>query len=80
MGAPVIFSAIDWHRAALPADLAHQFGEPAEVAASAKEAISRARERAGANGLVLICGSLYLVGEAITVSRSRPAARVGGRR
>ena len=80
MDAPVIFSAIDWHRAALPADLAHQFGEPAEVAASAKEAISRARERAGANGLVLICGSLYLVGEAITVSRSRPAARVGGRR
>ena len=80
MDAPVIFSAIDWHRAALPADLAHQFGEPAEVAASAKEAISRARERAGANGLVLVCGSLYLVGEAITMSRSRPAARVGGQR
>jgi len=74
MGAPVIFSAIDWHRAAAPADLAKQFGAPAEVAASSKEAITRAREQAGANGLVLLCGSLYLVGEAIALYRRQPAA------
>ena len=74
MAAPVIFSAIDWHRAAAPAELAKQFGEPAEVAASAKEAITRARERAGANGLVLVCGSLYLVGEAIVLGRQKAMA------
>src|SRR5438874_2009156 len=74
MGAPVIFSTIDWHRAAAPAELAKQFGEPAEVAASAKEAITRARERAGANGLVLVCGSLYLVGEAIVLGRQKAMA------
>ena len=74
LGAPVIFSAIDWHRAASPADLAKQFGEPAEVAASAKEAIIRARERAGASGLVFVCGSLYLVGEAIALYRRQPVA------
>jgi len=74
MGAPVIFSAIDWHRAASPSDLANQFGAPAEVAASAREAIARARELAGVNGLVLVCGSLYLVGEAIALYRRQPAA------
>jgi len=74
MGAPVIFSGIAWHRAAAPADLAKQFGAPVEVAASAKEAITRARERAGANGLVLVCGSLYLVGETIALDRRRPVA------
>ena len=79
MDTPVIFSAIDWHRAAAPAHLAKQFGAQAEVASSAKEAITRARERAGANGLVLVCGSLYLVGEAITMSRSRPTSRAGVR-
>jgi dihydrofolate synthase / folylpolyglutamate synthase len=73
MRAPVIFSAIDWHRAAAPADLARQFGEPSDVAGSAKEAINRARQRAGANGIVLVCGSLYLVGEAITATRARLA-------
>jgi dihydrofolate synthase / folylpolyglutamate synthase len=73
MRAPVIFSAIDWHRAAAPADLARQFGEPSDVAGSAKEAIRRARQRAGANGIVLVCGSLYLVGEAITATRARLA-------
>jgi dihydrofolate synthase / folylpolyglutamate synthase len=73
MRAPVIFSAIDWHRAAAPADLAKQFGEASDVAGSAKEAINRARQRAGANGIVLVCGSLYLVGEAITATRARLA-------
>jgi len=79
MAAPVIFSAIDWHRAAAPAELAKQFGEPAEVAASAKEAITRARARVGANGIVFVCGSLYLVGEAIALSRSRRPLPVGNR-
>jgi dihydrofolate synthase/folylpolyglutamate synthase len=74
MDAPVVFSGIDWNRAAAPADLAKQFGAPAEVAPTAREAITRARERAGANGLVLVCGSLYLVGEAIGLRRGKAMA------
>jgi dihydrofolate synthase / folylpolyglutamate synthase len=71
--APVIFSAIDWHRAASPADLAAQFGAPAETAASSGESLVRAREQAGRDGIVFVCGSLYLVGEVIAAARARPA-------
>jgi len=80
MEVPVIFSAIDWHRAAAPAQLAEAFGDAAETADSASRAIGRARERAGANGIVLVCGSLYLVGEAIALSRLRSGSEVAGRR
>ncbi len=73
MDAPVIFSAIDWHRAAAPADLAAQFGAPAETAESSVEALDRARQRASSSGIVLACGSLYLVGEVIAASRARRA-------
>src|SRR2546429_4189679 len=76
---PVIFSAIDWHRAAPPTQLAAAFGGAADTADSAAAAISRARERAGANGIVLVCGSLYLVGEAIALSRARERTRVASR-
>jgi len=72
-GAPVIFSAIDWHRAAAPADLATTFGAPAETAESSGDALARARQRASSDGIVLVCGSLYLVGEAITATRARHA-------
>ncbi len=71
-GAPVIFSAIGWHRAAAPADLAAAFGAPAETADSFSEALDRARERASSSGIVLVCGSLYLVGEVIAATRARP--------
>ncbi|TMB66545.1 MAG: bifunctional folylpolyglutamate synthase/dihydrofolate synthase, partial [Chloroflexi bacterium] len=71
--APVIFSAIDWHRAAAPADLAAQFDAPAEAAESSIEALDRARQRATPNGVVLVCGSLYLVGEVIGAARARLA-------
>src|SRR5947208_1603769 len=64
---------------AAPAELAKLFGEPAEVAATANEAITRARARVGANGIVFVCGSLYLVGEAIALSRSRRPLPVGNR-
>jgi len=73
MDAPIIFSAIDWHRAAAPADLAAQFGAPAGTAESSVEALDRARQRASSSGIVLVCGSLYLVGEVIAASRARLA-------
>jgi dihydrofolate synthase/folylpolyglutamate synthase len=68
---PVIFSRIDWHRAASPADLAAQFQGESETAESSSEALSRARDRAGRDGIVFVCGSLYLVGEAINATRVR---------
>ena len=73
MGTPVIFSAIDWHRAAAPGDLATRFGAPAETAGSSGEALERARQRATSNGIVLVCGSLYLVGEVIAAAPARHA-------
>jgi dihydrofolate synthase / folylpolyglutamate synthase len=63
VNAPVIFSRIDWHRAAAPSELAKLFeGEP-ETAESSAAALSRAREKAGRDGIVFVCGSLYVVGE-----------------
>jgi len=73
MDAPVIFTAIDWHRAATPEDLAKQFGAAAETAESSGEALDLARQRASSAGIVLVCGSLYLVGEVIVATRARPA-------
>jgi len=66
---PVIFSAIGWHRAAAAEDLAAQFGEPSEIAPDVRQAIEMARKRVGREGVVLVCGSLYLVGEAIAATQ-----------
>jgi len=63
--APVIFSGINWHRAAHPEVLASLYGRPAAVAPHAAQALPQARQLAGAEGIVLVCGSLYLVGEVI---------------
>jgi dihydrofolate synthase / folylpolyglutamate synthase len=71
MNAPVIFSAINWHRAAGPADLASQLGSATETAQSSGEALDRARQHAGRNGIVLVCGSLYLVGEVLARYQDR---------
>ncbi len=70
-GAPIIFSAINWHRAAAPGDLAKQFGAPAETAESSGDALDRARQRASSHGIVLVCGSLYLVGEVVARFKDR---------
>ena len=67
--APVIFSGINWHRAATPVQLAAQYGADAETAESVGSALGRARQKVGGEGLILVCGSLYLVGEAIALLR-----------
>jgi dihydrofolate synthase/folylpolyglutamate synthase len=64
MRVPVIFSAINWHRAATPAELAARFASQSAIAGSAQQAIKRAAQVVGADGIILVCGSLYLVGEA----------------
>jgi dihydrofolate synthase/folylpolyglutamate synthase len=74
-GAPVIFSRIDWHRAADPSELANAYGDRSQVASSPSLALAMARQQAGKDGIVLVCGSIYLAGEAmlaVAASRAHP--------
>lgn len=73
--APVIFSGINWRRAAQPGMLAELYGRPAAITPDAAQALAQARQLAGADGIVLVCGSLYLVGEVIQLVA--PAAHAG---
>jgi len=57
-------------------DLANRFGPGAEVARPATAALDRARELASPDGNVLVCGSLYLVGE-ILASLNQGGSRAG---
>ena len=60
--AGVVFTAAQSPRAARPQDLARAWGA-GEVVVPAAAAADRAVELAGPGGLVLVCGSLYVVGE-----------------
>src|SRR5438874_297929 len=51
-----------------------------ETAEASPIAIDRARERAGANGIVFVSGSLYLVGEALAFIRARQRTAIAGKR
>ena len=63
----VVFTRTPNPRAAEPEDLRARYeaagGRAAEVAETVPGALDRAKRRAGPDGLVLVCGSLYLVGE-----------------
>ncbi len=63
---------------AVPAThLAEVFGSGAEAIAPAASALARAKELAGANGNVIVCGSLYLVGEILALHQNLPRRDVG---
>jgi dihydrofolate synthase/folylpolyglutamate synthase len=54
---------------AISADvLAHMYGGDGQAIRPAAAALERAKELAGPNGNVLVCGSLYLVGEVLALS------------
>ncbi|MCP4669339.1 MAG: bifunctional folylpolyglutamate synthase/dihydrofolate synthase, partial [Deltaproteobacteria bacterium] len=58
-----------YSRAADPAILmaeADRLGKPGEVAASLNEALKKAMAMAGPEDLIVVSGSLYTVGEAMT--------------
>ena len=81
-GAPVIFSRIDWHRAADPSELAKAYGESSRVAAGASQALAMASQEVGKEGIVLVCGSIYLAGEAmlaVGATRAHPRPVPHGR-
>jgi dihydrofolate synthase/folylpolyglutamate synthase len=73
---PVIFCGINWHRAARPEMLAGLYGRPSVVALTAAQGLAQARHLAGAEGIVLVCGSLYLVGEVIQLVAPAPHAGI----
>lgn len=80
----LIFTPIQYARAATPQALLRQWqvscpnsATPVIAASSRVEALARARSAAGPAGLVLACGSIYLVGEIL--ASERPAAAVPAR-
>jgi folylpolyglutamate synthase/dihydropteroate synthase len=48
-------------------ELASMFGHDAEAVLPPQAALDRAKELAGPDGNVLVCGSLYLVGEILAM-------------
>ena len=59
----MIFTKVESERAQEPEKLLEKIGF-GEIAVPAKNAIELAMEKAGKNDLVLITGSIYLLGEA----------------
>jgi dihydrofolate synthase / folylpolyglutamate synthase len=53
--------------------LARSYGEAAEAVVPAEEALERAKELAGPDGNVFVCGSLYLVGEILALVQTEGA-------
>ena len=70
--APTVFTEPDTASGhAVAADqLAAMYGQGAESRIPAQVAVDRARELAGPEGNVLVCGSLYLVGEILAQLKS----------
>jgi dihydrofolate synthase / folylpolyglutamate synthase len=66
----IVVTAPAVERATPPADLARLFDPPAEIGGDVGTALDRARQRAGRDGVVVVCGSLYLAGEVIDLLRS----------
>jgi dihydrofolate synthase / folylpolyglutamate synthase len=61
----IVVTAPAVERASPPADLSGLFDPPADIAADVATALERARRRAGREGVVVVCGSLYLAGEVL---------------
>jgi dihydrofolate synthase/folylpolyglutamate synthase len=65
----IVVTAPAVERATPPAELARLFDPPAEVATGVPAALHRARQLAGRDGVVVVCGSLYLAGEGLDLLR-----------
>lgn len=64
------------HAVAAPL-LAGVYGPGAEAIADVAGAVDRAKELAGRNGNVMVCGSLYLVGDVLALQGNAPLRDVG---
>ena len=63
----IVVTAPAVERATPPEDLAALFDPRAAVAPDVGSALEEARRRSGRDGVVVVCGSLYLAGEALTL-------------
>jgi dihydrofolate synthase / folylpolyglutamate synthase len=63
----IVVTAPAVERATPPEDLAVLFDPRAAVAPDVGSALEEARRRSGRDGVVVVCGSLYLAGEALTL-------------
>jgi dihydrofolate synthase/folylpolyglutamate synthase len=63
--ADIVVTAPALERATPPEDLAGLFDPPASIAPDVDSALRQARHLAGRDGVVVVCGSLYLAGEAL---------------
>ncbi|MGA7989746.1 MAG: folylpolyglutamate synthase/dihydrofolate synthase family protein [Candidatus Dormiibacterota bacterium] len=63
--AEIVVTAPAVERATPPEDLAGLFEPPARIAADVRTALTVARDLAGPEGVVVVCGSLYLAGEVL---------------
>ncbi len=65
----VIYTRPDYYRSARPTDLmneASSFGKPGKILPGISRALEKAKELAGPEDMILVCGSLFTVGEALT--------------
>lgn len=65
----IVVTAPAVERAMPPEDLAALFHPPATIAADVRTALEVARGLAGPDGVVVVCGSLYLAGEVLGLVR-----------
>lgn len=72
LAATMVFTQAATPRAASATDLARRWGHDARAVARLEEAVEAARLLAGRGGVVLVCGSLYLVGEALGLLTPAP--------
>jgi dihydrofolate synthase / folylpolyglutamate synthase len=63
--AEIVVTAPAVERATPPEDLAGLFAPPAIIASDVRAALDVARRLAGPDGVVVVCGSLYLAGEVL---------------
>ena len=61
----IIVTAPAVERATPPADLSGLFDPPAAISPDVAGALEQARSLAGRDGVVVVCGSLYLAGEVL---------------
>jgi dihydrofolate synthase/folylpolyglutamate synthase len=63
----VVVTSPSVQRAMSPGDLARHFTRDSTAVAGVAAALAEAKGRAGHDGLVFVCGSIYLAGEALTL-------------
>lgn len=73
-----IFTQATNPRAADPTDLVEQWGAGAQAEPSLSDALDMARHRTPADGVIIVCGSLYFAGDVLNLLNVNPAGKDPG--